>query len=84
MCPVVDSASKNEYQGNPGGKRGQFVRLTTYHLHVPIVKKSGGLNLLESCGPIQAWTVSLVDIYVYIDVHKNVLSRSTYYGRKFL
>ena len=35
------------------GKGGRNVRLTTYHLHVPIVKKSGGLNLLESCGPVQ-------------------------------
>ena len=36
------------------GKGGRCVRLTTYHLHVPIVKKSGGLNLLEPCGPFQA------------------------------
>jgi len=55
MCPGVDSASKkNEYQHNPGGKGGQCVRLTTYHLHVPTVKKCGGLNLLEPCGPVQA------------------------------
>ena len=25
-----------------------------YHLHVPIVLKSGSLNLLESSGPVQA------------------------------
>jgi hypothetical protein len=50
----VDSASKNEYQDNPGGKGGRCVRLTTYHLHVSIVKKSGGLNLLETYGPNQA------------------------------
>jgi hypothetical protein len=31
-----------------------LVRLKTYHLHVPIVKKSGGLNLLEPCGPVKA------------------------------
>jgi len=54
MCPGADSASKNEYQSNPGGKGGRCVRLTTYHLHVPIVKKSGGLKLLEPCGPVQA------------------------------
>ena len=54
MCAGVDSASKNEYQDNPGGKGGRCVRLTTYHLHVPIVKKSGGLSLLEPCGPVQA------------------------------
>ena len=53
MCPGIDSDSKSEYQDNPGGKGGRCVRLTTYHLHVPIVKKSGGLNLLESCGPLQ-------------------------------
>ena len=45
MCPGIESVSKSEYQDNPGGKGGWCVRLTTYHLHVPIVKKSGGLNL---------------------------------------
>jgi len=54
MCPGADSASKSEYQGTPSGKGGRCVRLTTYHLHVPIAKKSGGLNLLEPCGPVQA------------------------------
>jgi len=49
-----NSASKNEYWDNIGGKGGRCIRLTTYHLHVPIVKKSGGLNLLEPCGPVQA------------------------------
>jgi len=53
MCPGADPASKSEQQDNPGGKGGRCVRLTAYHLHVPIVKKSGGLNLLESCGPVQ-------------------------------
>jgi len=28
--------------------------IPTYHLHVPIVKISGGLNLLEPCGPVLA------------------------------
>jgi hypothetical protein len=27
----------------------------TYHLHVPIVLKSGSLNLLETYGPVQAY-----------------------------
>ena len=36
------------------GKGGQCLRLTTYHLHVLIVNKSGGLNLLKPCGPVQA------------------------------
>ena len=54
MCPGVDSASKNEYQGNTVGKGGRCFRLTTNNLHVPIVKISGGLNHLEPCGPVQA------------------------------
>ena len=54
MCPGVDSASKNEYQNKAGGKDGRCVRLTTYHLHVPIVKKSGSLSLLQPCWPVQA------------------------------
>jgi len=54
MCPGVESASKNEYQDNLGGKGGRCVSLTTYHRHVPIVKKSGGLILLEPCGAVQA------------------------------
>jgi hypothetical protein len=44
----VNSASKNEYQDNPGGKDGQCVRLTTYHLQVPM---SRNLNLTEPSGP---------------------------------
>ena len=67
--PWVDSASKNEYQDNPGGKGGRCVRLTTYHLLVPIVKKSGSLNLLEPCGPVQACSgTALPFIYIYIYV----------------
>ena len=54
MCPGADSASKSEYQDIPGGTGGLCVRLTTYHLHVPIVKKSESLNLLEPCGSVQA------------------------------
>jgi len=54
MCPGTDSDSKREYQDIPGSKGGRCVRLKTYHLHVPIVKKSGGLNLLEPRGPVQA------------------------------
>jgi len=49
MSPGVDSASKNEYEVNPGGKGGLCVRLTCAD-----VKKSGALNLLEPCGPVQA------------------------------
>jgi hypothetical protein len=38
----------------PGSKGGQCVGLTTLHLHVPIVLKSGSLNLLEPSGPVKA------------------------------
>jgi len=55
MYPGVNSASKNEYRDTPGGKGGRCVRLTTYHLDVPIVEKSVGRNLLEPCGPVQAY-----------------------------
>jgi hypothetical protein len=54
MCSGVDSASKNEYQDTPGSKAGRCVRLTTYHLLVPNVKKIRGLNLLDPHGPVQA------------------------------
>jgi hypothetical protein len=44
-----DSASdRNEYQGYLlGGKE--------VHLHVPLCRNSGSLNLLESKRPVQAW-----------------------------
>jgi hypothetical protein len=44
MCPGDDSASKNEYQVNPGGKGGRCVRLTIYHLHVPMSRNLGALT----------------------------------------
>ena len=36
------------------GKSGRFVGLTTLPLYVPIVLKSGSLNLLEPSVPVQA------------------------------
>jgi hypothetical protein len=54
MCPGVDSAYKNEYQDTPGSKAGRCVRLTTYHLLVPNVKKIRGLILPDPHGPVQA------------------------------
>jgi len=41
-----------------------------YHLHVPIVLKSGSLNLLEPSGPVQAcngmafFTFCIIDIII--------------------
>jgi hypothetical protein len=54
MRPGIDSASKYEYQDTPGSKAGQSVRLTTYHLLVPNVKKIRGLNLPDPHGLVQA------------------------------
>jgi hypothetical protein len=60
MCPGVDSASKNEYQGFPLGVKAAGAwgwRPTT--LVVPNVKKIRGLNLpgtpLGPCGLLWAW-----------------------------
>jgi hypothetical protein len=50
MCPGVDSASKNEYQVNPGGKGGRCVRLTTYHLRVPMSRNLGALTSWNPVG----------------------------------
>ena len=56
--PGVDSApSENEYQEYfPGVKAAGAEGWQPYHLHVPIVLKSGSLNLLEPSGPVQAYT----------------------------
>jgi hypothetical protein len=60
ICPGVDSASKNEYQGFPLGVKAAGAwgwRPTT--LVVPNVKKIRGLNLpgkpLGPCGLLWAW-----------------------------
>ena len=52
--PGVDSASNlNEYQVYfLGGRSGWCVGLTTLHLLMPNVMKSGSLNLLEPTGPV--------------------------------
>jgi hypothetical protein len=50
MCPGVDSASKNEYQVNPGGKGGRCIRLITYHLHVPVSRNLGALTSWNPVG----------------------------------
>jgi hypothetical protein len=50
MCPGVDSASKNEYEVNPVGKGGRRVRLTTYHLHMPMSRNLGVLTSWNNVG----------------------------------
>ena len=50
--PLTEISTRNISWGGGGGKGGQCLRLTTLHFHVPIVSKSGSLNLLEPLGPI--------------------------------
>jgi len=45
-----------------------------YHLHVPIVFKSGSLNLLEPSGPVQACNgIALLIAFVYIGCNVTML-----------
>ena len=37
-----------------------------YHLHVPIVLKSGSLNLLEPSGPVKAYNGNALPFYLFI------------------
>jgi hypothetical protein len=50
VCPGVDSASKNKYQVNPGGKGGRCVRLTNYYLHVAMSRNLGALTFWNPVG----------------------------------
>jgi hypothetical protein len=50
MCPGVDSASQDEYQDTPGGKGGRCVRLTTYHLLLPLSRNLGTLTSWNPLG----------------------------------
>jgi hypothetical protein len=58
--PGVDSASNRieyqEYFLEGGRYSGGAYGWQPYHIHVPTVTKSGSLNLLETSGPVQAWT----------------------------
>jgi hypothetical protein len=57
MALVVSASNRNEYQENLscGVKAAGAWGWQSYHLHVPIVLKSGSLNLMEPSGPVQAW-----------------------------
>jgi hypothetical protein len=66
----VDSApNRNEYQEYfLGGKGGRCVVLTTLHIHVPIVLKSGNVNLLDPSGPVQACNGIALPLYYNVFV----------------
>jgi hypothetical protein len=63
MCPGVDSASENYYQANSGGKGSRCVRLTTYHLHVPMSRSLGALN---SWNPVGLFRPVMRQLYLYL------------------
>jgi hypothetical protein len=63
MCPGVESASKNEYQVNPGGKGGRCVRLTTYHIHVLM---SRNLGALTSWNPVGLFRPVMGQLYLLL------------------
>jgi hypothetical protein len=53
--PGVDSASnRNEYQEYFQEVKVAGALGLLYHLHLPIVLKSGSLSLLEPSGPVEA------------------------------
>jgi hypothetical protein len=63
MSPGVDSASKNEYQVNSGGKGSRCVRLTNYHLHVPM---SRNLGALTSWNPVGLFRPVMGQLYPFL------------------
>jgi hypothetical protein len=69
-CPGVDSASKNEYQVNPGGKGGRCVRLTTYHFYVPM---SRNLGALTSWNPVGLFRPVMGQLYLFLQCLCTVL-----------
>jgi hypothetical protein len=74
MCPGVDSASKNEYQVNPEGKGGRYVRLTTYYLHVQMSRNLGALTSWNPVGLFRPVTGQLyIYIYIYIYIYNVTL-----------
>jgi hypothetical protein len=63
MWPGVDSASKNEYLVKPWSKGGRCVRLTTYHLHVPMSRNMGTLT---SWKPVGLFRPLMGQLYLYL------------------
>jgi hypothetical protein len=61
-CPGVDSASKNDYQVNPGGKGGRCPRLTIYHLRMPM---SRNLGALTSWNPLGLFRPVMGQLYLF-------------------
>jgi hypothetical protein len=52
MCPGSTRPLKNEYLVTPGGKDGRCLRLTTYHLQVPMSRNLEALISQNTLSPI--------------------------------
>jgi hypothetical protein len=52
MCWGLTQPIKNEYQDTAGGKDGRCVRLTIYHLQVPMSQNLEALTSQNPLGPI--------------------------------
>jgi hypothetical protein len=52
MCPGSTQPLKNEYQDTPRSKDGRCVRLTTYHLQVPMSRNLEALTSQNPLGPV--------------------------------
>jgi hypothetical protein len=52
MCLGSTQPRKNKYQDTPGDKDGRYVRLTTYHLQVPMSWNLEALTSQNPLGPI--------------------------------
>jgi hypothetical protein len=68
---AIESASENEYQDNPGGKGGRCVRLTTYHLHVPMSRNLGALTFWN---PVGLFRPVIGQLYLYMTIIVNIIT----------
>jgi len=63
------------------GKSGQWVGLTTFH--VPVVMKSGSINLLEPSGPVQGFiiiiTIIIIIIIIIVSFMQGIYTHYYYY-----
>jgi len=88
--PGVDSASnRNEYQDYfLGVKAAGEYGWQPYHLHVPIVLKSGSFNLLETSGPVQVCNGIPLSLHFTLNVsypfYFSLLSYALFFFLSFL
>jgi hypothetical protein len=70
MCLGSTQPLKNEYQDISGGKDGQCVRLTTYHLPGPMSRNLEDFNLPEPSGPHRAVMGMLALYFLFAEQRK--------------